>query len=193
MSKSEFRTLIPLFEELHGERVIVRPYRSDDAQALFEAVDESREHIRPWLPFADAHKTVEESRDWIINQQAKWLLRETMNAAIVEASTGRYLGGIGLHPHNWDIRHFEIGYWLRKSAEGHGYMMEAVTLLTDYAFNELKANRIEILCDERNIRSASVARRLGYVQEGLMRNDSTGPDGGLRNTLVFSLVPGDRG
>jgi ribosomal-protein-serine acetyltransferase len=50
------RTLIPLFEELRGERVLVRPYQESDAQALFEAVAESRDHLRPWLPFADTHQ-----------------------------------------------------------------------------------------------------------------------------------------
>jgi RimJ/RimL family protein N-acetyltransferase len=88
--------------------------------------------------------------------------------------------------------HFEIGYWLRKSAEGHGYMAEAASLLTNYALNDLKANRVEILCDALNTRSASVARRLGFVHEGTLRNDSTQPGGGgIRSTHVFSRIPSD--
>src|ERR1700730_17535588 len=108
MSTTTYRTLIPLFEELRGERIVVRPYRESDAQDLFEAVAESREHIRPWLPFADAHQTIEESRDWIIHQEANWLLRENMVLSIWERATGRYLGGTGLHIHNWEHRFFEI-------------------------------------------------------------------------------------
>src|SRR5437588_3828128 len=92
------RTLIPLFEELRGEHVLVRPYRESEAQALFEAVVESRDHLRPWLPFADEHQTIEESRDWIIHEMANWLLRENMIAGIWETTTNRYVGGIGLHP-----------------------------------------------------------------------------------------------
>lgn len=191
MERPPYRTLIPLFEELVGERIVVRPYKPDDAQALMEAVDESREHLRPWMPFADEHRSVEESRDWIIRQNAGWLLRENMNCAIWLKEGDRYLGGIGLHPINWDIRRFEIGYWLRKSAEGHGYIAEAVKLLADYALNELGANRVEIKCDERNTRSASVARRLGFVQEACLRNHATAPDGSLRNTLIFARIPGD--
>jgi RimJ/RimL family protein N-acetyltransferase len=185
-------TLIPLFDELKGERVVVRPYREEDATALYEAVDESREHIRPWLPFADEHRTVDESRAWIDGSRARWILRQSMDCAIFEATSGRFLGGIGLHVHSWSIRSFVIGYWLRKSAEGNGYMVEAVQLLTDFALNELGAKRVEIKCDERNAHSAKVARRLGYVQEGRLRNDSWSPDGEVRNTLVFSRIPGDR-
>lgn len=191
MEKHAYRTLIPLFDELVGERIVVRHYRADDARALMEAVEESRDHIRPWLPFADEHRSVEESRHWIIGQNAKWLLRETMNCSIWEKVGNRFLGGIGLYPHNWDTGYFEIGYWLRKSAEGHGYVTEAVKLLTDYALTQLGANRVEIRCDERNTRSASVAKRLGFVQEALLRNHESAPDGSLRSTLIFARIPGD--
>jgi len=185
-------SLIPLFDELRGERIIIRPYREEDATDLQEAVDESRDHIRPWLPFADEHQTVDESRVWINGQRAQWILRKNMNCCVVDAATGHFLGGVGLMVLSWEIRSFEIGYWLRKSAEGHGYMTEAVRLLTDFAMGKLEANRIMIQCDERNTHSANVARRLGYVQEGLLRNEFQSPDGGVRNTLVFSLIPEDR-
>lgn len=193
MEKQAFRTLIPMFDELRGERVLVRPYRVEDAEALREAIAESREHLRPWMLFADLHQTVEESRDWITTKISDWLLRKDLTVGIWEASEGgRYLGGTGLHPRDWAIPYFEIGYWIRVSAEGHGYMAEAVQLLVDFAFGSLGANRLEIQCDERNERSAAVARRLGFTQEGLLRNDDKGMDGSLRNTLVFSLITGDR-
>lgn len=191
MEKKSFRALTPIFDELRGERVIVRPYRVEDAEALQEAIAESREHLRPWMPFADEHQSVEETRDWITHQMSDWLLRESLGVGIWEGASGRYLGGSGLHPRKWEIGFFEIGYWLRKSAEGNGYMVEAVKLLVDFAFGPLRANRLEIQCDELNERSAAVARRLGFVQEGLLRNDDKGMDGTLRNTLVFSRIPSD--
>ena len=191
MNATPYLTLIPLFEDLQSERLIVRPYRASDAQALFEAIAESRDHIRPWLPFADNHQTVEESRDWIIHGQAKWLTREDLMLSIWEKATYHFLGGTGIHPKNWEHRYFEIGYWLRVSAPGHGYMTEAVQLLTNYAFSSLAANRVEIRCDERNVRSAAIPRRLGFIQEARMRNHLVAPDGTLRTTLVFALIPSD--
>jgi RimJ/RimL family protein N-acetyltransferase len=114
-----------------------------------------------------------------------------MNCCVFDVETDRFLGGIGLMVHSWEIRSFEIGYWLRKSAEGHGFMTEAVRLLTDFALNNLQAQRVEIQCDERNTHSANVARRLGFVQEGRLRNDFQAPDGTATTTLVFSRIPGD--
>jgi ribosomal-protein-serine acetyltransferase len=192
MEKIKFHTLIPVFEELRGERVLVRPYRVSDAESLKEAVDESREHIRPWLPFADEHQTVEESRDWIIHTQVQWLQREALGCGVWESASNCYLGGLGIHPRNWDLGYFEIGYWLRANAEGHGYITEAARLLTEYAFDVFKANRVEIRCDERNIRSASVARRLGFQQEARRRNDMLSPLGEIRTTLIFGMIPEDR-
>jgi len=191
MSTTKFRTLIPMFEELRGERVIIRPYRESDAQDVFEAVGESRDHLRPWLPFADEHQTVEETRDWIIHQVAAWLLREDMTLGMWEATTNRYLGGTGFHPRDWDIGYFEIGYWIRASAEGRGYVTEAVRLLTDFVFHTLKANRLEIRCDELNVRSAAIPRRLGFVEEGRLRNLLSAHDGRLRTMIIFSLIPGE--
>jgi len=186
-----YRTLIPLPDELRGERVLVRPYRLEDAEALRAAVDESRKHVRPWLPFADAHRTVEESRDWIARQMAGWLLREDFAMSVWEIASGRYLGGVGLHARDWDIRYFEIGYWLRASAEGHGYISEAVRLVMALAANDLAANRLEIRCDARNARSAAVAERLGFAREAELRNNLRAPDGSPRTTLIFGLIPTD--
>lgn len=189
MGTTKYRTLQPLPDELAGEHVVLRPFQVGDGQALYEAVEESREHIRPWLPFAD--ETLEEASDWVIRQHAAWLLRETLHLAIWDRATNRFLGGCQLIPVNWQNGYFGIGYWLRTSAEGHGYMSEAVRLLIDYAFNQLHAQRLEIRCDERNTRSASVARRLNFKQEGCLRNDFRAPDGLLRNTLIFGLLPTD--
>src|SRR5205085_4884743 len=122
------------------------------------------------LPFADEHQTVDESQHWIIQQMAHWLLRDDLALSIWEQATGHYLGSTGLHPHDWEIGYFEIGYWIRASAKGHGFVTEAVRLLTDYALNTLKANRLEILCDELNVRSAAIPKRLEYVLEGRLRN-----------------------
>ncbi|WIG57676.1 MAG: Acetyltransferase, GNAT family [Ktedonobacterales bacterium] len=191
MADVTYLSQIPLFEELRGEHIIVRPYREVDAVDHYAAIDESREHCRPWLPWPDYYHSIEDSRDYIARCRARWIVREDLSVGIFDVENGRFLGGSGLHPRNWDARIFEIGYWLRSSAEGHGYMSETVKLLTDYAFADLHANRVYIRCDARNTRSAAVAQRLGFVREALLRNDALANDGTVRDTLVFSLTPDD--
>ena len=180
---------IPLFDELIGERVIVRPHRLDDFDEMWDAIQQSRDEIRPWLPFAD--QTQEQLRDWLAHMVAKWTTREMLGMGIVERATGHLVGNIGLMVRGWGIGSFEIGYWLRTSAAGHGYMSEAVRLVTDFAFDHLDANRVMIRCDAENARSAAVPQRLDFTLEGRMRRDFAAPNGAIRDTLVFSMIRDD--
>ncbi len=178
-------------EELWGERVLLRPFRVEDAESVHEAVAESVEYLQPWLPWATPAYDLVEAQSFVRRALAKWILREDLAIGIWRREDGRFLGGTGLHRIHWDIPAFEIGYWLRKSEEGRGYMSEAITLLTRACFETLKANRLEIRCDSRNLRSANVPRRLGFVHEATLRNDSRATTGELRDTFVFALTPED--
>ena len=178
-------------EELMGERVIVRPWRTCDAQDVWEAIEESREQIREWLPWVDATKRVEDCMETSRRAMARWITRDDLGLLVRERSTGRYLGGSGLHRIDWEVPSFEIGYWLRTSAQGQGYMTEAVALIMRMAFDSLGAKRVCIHCSSGNERSAAVARRLGFIHEGTLRNHARETDGELRDTLIFALTPED--
>lgn len=184
-------TLIPLPDELRSPRLVVRPYRHDDAEGVYEAIAESREHLRPWMPWVDNHHTIDDARDYCARSAANWLLRADLSVGIFDTVDGRYLGGSGMHRVDWEARTFEIGYWIRATAEGRGYVRETVQLLARLAFDQLRANRVEIRCDAENGRSARVAERLGFVPEGRLRNDSLDTSGNIRDTLVFALIPAD--
>ena len=189
MEKKKQPILLDLPEELCGERVRIRPYRAGDGAAMWEAVEESREHIRAWLPWGSFHATPDDSEAFVRRALAKWILREDIALGLWDLATGRFLGGIGLHRINWDIPAFEIGYWLRATAEGKGYMTEAVRLLCDFTFRTLQAQRVEIRCDVRNERSAAIPRRLGFTQEAILRNDGRNHQEELRDTFIFSMIP----
>src|ERR1044071_3072059 len=76
-------TLRPMFEELRGQRVLLRPYTLADAEARHAANAESRDHLRPWEPEqADAFHTLDETRDWIVRASANWLLRKRFSMGL---------------------------------------------------------------------------------------------------------------
>jgi RimJ/RimL family protein N-acetyltransferase len=191
---SGYPSLHPLREELQGPRVVLRAYRLEDAPALWEAIAESRDHLRPWESFADDFRTLEETRDWIVRRSAAWLLRERCTWGLWQRQGGRYLGQVELWPRGaqgWTIPAFVLAYWIRASAQGHGYVSEGVRLLTAYAFEELGAQRVELGIDAKNVRSVAVARRCGFVQEGCLRHTGVEEDGTLVDNLIFALVPSD--
>lgn len=193
-SGPRYPTLRPMFEELRGARLLVRPYRPEDAGTLQEAVAESRDHLRPWESFADAFQTVEEARDWIVRRQASWLIRERFSAGMWHRDTDRYLGGLELWPRGaggWRVPAFELAYWVRASEQGRGYVTEGVLLLADYAFEAMGAQRVELGIDAKNARSVAVARRCGFVLEGRLRHTGIELDGTLVDNLIFALIPAD--
>lgn len=178
-------------DELLGSRVVIRPVRLGDGAAIYKAVDESREQIGLWLPWVEETRSAGDSEAAVRRAMARWLLREDLIVGIRERSTGRFLGGSGLHRIDWSIPAFEIGYWLRTSAWGQGYASETVQVLCRFAFESLAANRVDIRCDAQNTRSSAVPKRLGFVQEAMLRNHCRDPQGELRDTLIFALTPED--
>ncbi len=182
----------PIADTLTTARTIIRRYQPTDAEALYQTVVASREHIARWLPWAYEHVSVDYTRDLIERFQAQWRLREDFTYGLFargqDGQSGALLGGLGLRPRAWDVPSFEIGYWLAAEAEGHGYMTEAAAALVDYTLRELGALRIEIRCNARNTRSAAVAQRLGFAQEALLHNHMRAHDGSLRDTLIFAKV-----
>ena len=116
---------------------------------------------------------------------------------MIEARDGRFLGACGLRPLDWGLRQFEIGYWLRASAQGRGCMTEAVRLVSGLALSVLGASRIQIRAAAANARSRAVALRAGYRLEGTLRRGGPAVGGGAAGPAdfdVFALLPEeDRG
>jgi len=94
-----------------------------------------------------------------------------------------------MKPRNWDIPSFEIGYWIRRPAEGKGYVTESVKLIGRLAFEQLGAQRVMIRCEPRNQRSKAIPERLGYSYEGTLRREVPDADGVPRDVRVYSLIP----
>jgi len=181
--------LIDLPEELVGERTIVRPYRSGDGGALFDAIDESREHILPWMPWGPSHAKPEDSEAFVRQARTRYDQREDLPLAFFDRNTRRILGGTGLHRIDWNVRAFEIGYWIRASAQGNGYVTETAALLTQMSFDLLEAKRVSITVAVANTRSAAIAKRLGFILEGTLRNSIKDANGNLHDRLVFAMTP----
>jgi RimJ/RimL family protein N-acetyltransferase len=140
------------------------------------------------MPWASAYRAPDDALAFVRQFRARWLTREDLIVGIFDRADGQLLGGSGLHRIDWQIRRFEIGYWLRQSAEGHGYVTETVQLLTRLAFEDLAANRVEIRTDTRNSRSRSVPDRLGFHLEGCLRQFLADPNGQPCDILIFSML-----
>ena len=176
---------------LLGRRVLVRPYTVDDAPAIREAVDETREALLRWMPWGDDHRTIEQSVAFCSRACEGFHQRTDFIVGIFEREVGRFLGGSGLHVKDRAARAFELGYWIRASAEGRGYVAETARLVTAAAFESMGAERVMVCCDPENERSLRVIERLGFPYEGTMFRTQRRRDGGLRDTRVHAMVRED--
>ncbi|USG64804.1 GNAT family N-acetyltransferase [Brevibacillus ruminantium] len=182
--------LLSIPESFESERLLIRAPLWGDGAAVNEAVRESVEELRPWMPWAEQIPTVQESEAQIRHSRLEFLERKDFRLILIQKETGQLVGNSGLHRIDWQARKFEIGYWVRSSFGKQGYITEAVDAITNFAIQELQANRIEIRCDARNTQSARVAERLGFTLEGILRQEKCDRDGSLRDTMVFSKVRG---
>ncbi|NGZ75636.1 GNAT family N-acetyltransferase [Saccharibacillus alkalitolerans] len=175
-------------EQFETERLIVRATRPGDGAELNAAISESREALIPFMPFARVLPEPEETERLMRRKRLQYLERTDLMMLMTERETGKILGASGLHRFDWNVRRFEIGYWVRTPYAGRGLVTEAVRGLTDFAVRHLEANRIEIRCDDRNERSAAVAKRAGFAIEGVLRNWQREDDGTLVNEMVFAKI-----
>jgi RimJ/RimL family protein N-acetyltransferase len=175
-------------DQFETERLIIRPPRPGDGAAMNAAIRESIDALRPWMPWAQDVPLVEESESLARRKAAQWLTREDLMLTLWRKDDGLFVGGSGMHRIDWSVPCVEIGYWVRTSLEGQGYITEAVHGITAFAFEHLKAQRIEIRCDARNARSAAVAERAGYRLEARLHHHMRGVDGTLRDTLLYTKL-----
>lgn len=175
-------------DHFETKRLLLRTPRAGDGKALYDAVSDSVEHLKPWMPWAHDPVTLEHEEALARRAHADFLARHDMMLLLFDKGTNTLIGGSGLHRFDWDVPRFEIGYWVRVGYEGMGYISEAVNGITRFAFDKLGAERVDIHMDDRNIRSWRVAERCNFKLEGILRNYARDVHGGLRDTRIYSKI-----
>lgn len=179
--------LIDFPEEFSTERLLIRTAKPGDGKAVFEAINASIDELKPWMPFAQNEQSEQDVEANIRKAYINFLKREDLRLLVFLKETGELVASSGLHRINWSVPKFEIGYWIDSRFSGKGLMTEAVNGVTDFAFRELKARRVEIRCDERNQKSRAIPERLGYSLEGILKNDDWSADKSeLRDTCIYA-------
>jgi RimJ/RimL family protein N-acetyltransferase len=173
---------------LASKRLLLRPPGPADAVAINEGVRESFDALHRWMEWAVSPPSLEQTRAFCDDAARQRAAGTSCTMLIVDASGGELVGASGYARIDWKVPAFEIGYWCRTPLCGRGYVTEAVEVLTRHAFELLGARRVEIRMDDRNVRSAAVAERLGFELEGVLRHHVRDHLGNLRDTRVYSLV-----
>ena len=143
----------------HGP-VILRRYHEDDLDALFEAVTESLDHLRPWMPWA-ANYSRESAQEYLAGSIKGWDDGTEYNYALMTA--GALAGSIGLM-RRIGPGGLEIGYWVHRGYTRRGLATAASAALVEQAFRLPGVDRVEIVHDELNVASGGIPRKLGFTE-----------------------------
>jgi ribosomal-protein-alanine N-acetyltransferase len=168
-------------------RLTLRPLQREDAPAVY-AMHADPETLRYWStpPWADPKLA-----DELIERDLKAMAEgDYVRLGLQRCSDGRLIGVCTLFAFYLPSRRCEVGYILARDCWGQGYMHEALEALLDYGFAVLDLNRVEADIDPRNAGSCKTVQRLGFVQEGHVRERWI-VDGEVSDSAIFGLLRRD--
>lgn len=168
--------------ELQSRECIVRSYRSADAESLARHGDNRRiwENLRDRFP----HPFTQSNAAAYIERT----LAEAHETSFAIEVDGEAVGGISLHP-GTDIERIgaELGYWLGESLWNRGIATSAIRLVTDFAFNKKRLERVFAVPFTTNLASCRALEKAGYDREGTMRRSAI-KDGRIMDQYLYARV-----
>jgi ribosomal-protein-serine acetyltransferase len=162
-----------------------RPFVEGDADGVFAAVRENRDHLTPFMQWMVDDYSIDHAREFIAQSIRSATKMESLGFGIFRKE--KFIGTIGFVYFDWKVRSTEIGYWIAANEEGKGIITRAGEILIDHAIREWGINRIEIRCSTLNTRSDAVPERLGFSREGLLRQ-SQFRNGTLHDFYIYGLL-----
>ena len=188
---------VPVRCQIETPRLVIRPYRLDEARRVNSIINATRDTLLPWMPWARSqHAEVAGTAKYI----AEHLLAQnagptfaSIGVGIFERGSGEFLGGTGVHDVRTDTASCETGYWIRGDWCGQGYATEACRHVISWAFLDQSAGglglrRVRIYCSAANAASRRIPEKLGLRQEVCQREDYYVESVGLTDRLGWGVM-----
>ena len=169
---------------LRSERLILRPLRAEDAPAVFATYSDP-EVVRYWsgAPWTDLAR----AEEYIAGGMRDIADGSAMRLGVELAATGAWVGQVSLHNFDAQNRRCDIGYALMRDHWGRGYNAEALATVLDFGFDKLDLHRVEADVDPRNDASRRAVERMGFKEEGLLRERWL-VNGEVCDTVFYGLL-----
>lgn len=176
----------PLRIDLPDQKIHLVIHGPEAAAEITDVINESLEHLRPFMAWASRPTTVVEQamRMATVVEQARY--GGDAIWSVVDDEGDRVVGGIGLH-HRGPPDALDVGYWLHPQATGRGLISAAAAAVTRIAFEVYEKQLVRITCDEANVASAAVPRRLGFRHVTTIDEPRAAP-ADTNRTMVWELT-----
>lgn len=166
---------------LLGVLTRLRPWRDDDAEAIFRACQDA--DVQRFTTVPTPYRR--EDADWFLAHYVADVEAAGGASFCVEGLTepGRVAGSMALLHVRDGVG--EIGYWCAPEARGRGWTADALTAVAAWAFAERGCRRLELTIEPANVASLRVARRAGFVEDHVDPARRLG-DGSVREVVVLA-------
>ena len=158
------------------------------AEQIFALTNKNRDFLRQWLPWLDNIKKPTDTREFIELQLLRFQQGEALHITIFYQD--KIAGVLGYNPIDRVNNIGYIGYWLGKEYNGRGIMTRSVKELIEIGYSYYSLNRIEIRCAVENNRSRAIPERLGFKNEGIIRQAAK-VDNYYQDDVVYGLLKND--
>ena len=178
-------TIFQAFPQLETDRLILRRMQASDAQALFQVLGD--DEVTRY--YDDATFTaVSQAEEQIAAWESGFAHRRSLRWGIVHKQAGVVIGSCGMYSiHPWHLR-ASIGYELAQSFWRQGLMTEALNAMLALGFNEMGLNRIDAVVMPENLASIKLLEKLGFHNEGLLREYENWGSKGFADLYMLSLL-----
>lgn len=184
---------VDLHLPIRTPRLLIRAKQPGDGALTAVALAETWADLHRWMAWAEDLAALAAERIELRNRQMMAISNtpEVIELIGIESVTGQPAVWCGLHDIDWEARHCDTGYWVRKSAQGRGIATEAANALVRYAFHALGMRRVGLTHSRGNEPSRRIAEKLGFRFEGIEPGANPLPGGRSADRICYSLSDTD--
>ncbi len=173
---------------MNQNKIAIRPSELADTEGLFAMVKESIESTYPVQGWCHSGYTLEDVKGWIEHGKVTRDKGREHHFIIHNLDSNRLIGTTSIIRVDQANRLAQTGYFIRESERGKGFAGKACLLTVEYAFQELKLHRLELLVATHNTSSIRVAEKIGAEREGLLKQRIYWDNGIFHDAYLYALI-----
>ncbi len=169
------------------DRLVIRCYQPEDAEMLLEAITNSLDHLKKWMPWATNEPDPLATTKVLLKKfQDDFVRNIDYNFGLFNRQQDVVIGGAGLHT-RIGAQSREIGYWINSAYLNQGYATETARALISVGFEYHDIGDIQIHCDPENKASQQIPKKLGFHLLETLKGNKKTPEGHPRDTMIWIL------
>jgi RimJ/RimL family protein N-acetyltransferase len=184
--------LLDIPEQFQSDRLRMRGVLPGDGESVFQATLETFDQLKQWFgAWAKDVPTLEATEEAVRKARCDFLERNRLVYNCYLKANDTLIGRGWFIDINWAVPKCMMAYWVRASQQQRGFGHELAQALTKFGMETIGFKRIQLLVDPRNEPGRKLVKKLGYTQEGEIRNYSFDNFGIMRNYLLYSMIDKD--